>query len=1352
MDFFRIGEKDLPKGKKQIYADYILNVRSKDIMIKGERFYAIYDPRTGLWSTDQYEAVQLIDEELVAAKSKYPEYKQNDISVKCLSLSSTKGIDDFKKWIQKQAADNFKILDRKIIFKNDEVKKEDYASFKLPYEISEGPTTAWDTLTDKLYSPEEKRKIEYAIGSIISGDSKTLQKIFIFVGDAGTGKSTIMKIIKNMFTCKEYEDKTVGYCKTIDAKAMGSSSASFSLEPLRDNPLIAIQDDVDLSHIEDNARLNSVISHETMLMNEKNKSQYQMRFDTLMFLGSNKEVMITDARSGLLRRIIDIEPTGNLFTRKEYDKLMNDISFEYGFIAWKCLQVYNEDPGYYNKYYPVKMIRATNRLYNFVEEMWPEFLNEYNGTTLNIAWTCYNKYCELGELKYKLDKLKFKVELKDYFEKFSPDTDLPDGKRVKNYYIKFKFNKVGIIKDEKDNKVDSWLKFGMSDKGYFDFEGENYPAQYANDSGVPSYKWENVKTTLKQIDIRRLHYVKVPLNHIVIDFDIKDPVTGEKSFELNMAAASKWPATYAELSKSGKGIHLHYIYTGDPLELQNVYGDDIEIKIFNGGASLRRKFSQCVNLPITTLSSGLPLKEKGDKKMVDEFVINNEKMIRTMIEKNLRKEYHPGTKPSVDYIYKILEDAYDQSCKPNGLCYDVTDMRPRILAFANNSTHQAEYCVKLVSKMHFCSDIESNNDIFGKKCESEDNAPIMFYDVEVFPNLFVVVYKGEGTDCKILINPSSDDISSLTKFRLIGFNCRRYDNHILYARMLGYSNQQLYNLSQRIVNGSSNCMFHEAYNLSYTDVYDFSSAVNKKSLKKWEIELGIHHLELGLPWDQPVPEDMWNKVGEYCCNDVISTEIVFNHLRSDWTARKILADLSGLTVNDTTNQHSTKIIFGNEKHPQKEFMYRDLSKPVTWLPEDMKEFLWKKFPEMMKWWSENTDSLLPYFPGYTFDHGKSTYKGVEVGEGGYVEADPGMYGYTGLFDVASMHPHSMLAEYIFGHYTKYLDDLVEGRITIKHKAFEDLNDILDGKLTPYIAMFETGEISAKDLSNALKTVINSIYGLTMAGFENPFRDNRNKDNIVAKRGALFMIDLSEAVKAKGWHVAHIKTDSIKIPDATEEVWEFVKEFGLRYGYTFEWEATYDKMCLVNDAVYIARYRNEDGSVGPWTATGAQFAEPYIFKTLFSHEELTFDDYCQTKSVSTSIYLDMNEDLNDDEHNYIFVGKVGSFVPIKAGYGGGQLLREKDGKYYAVAGTKGFRWLEAEVVKNNGKEDDIDMMYYIKMSDDAIAKIEEFGSFSWLVDPAPYNCTVPYDSKPGDYLGDFMNMPEVEDEVPWEENN
>ena len=220
-----------------------------------------------------------------------------------------------------------------------------------------------------------------------------------------------------------------------------------------------------------------------------------------------------------------------------------------------------------------------------------------------------------------------------------------------------------------------------------------------------------------------------------------------------------------------------------------------------------------------------------------------------------------------------------------------------------------------------------------------------------------------------------------------------------------------------------------------------------------------------------------------------------------------------------------------------------------------------------------------------------------------------------------------------------------------------------------------------------------------------------------------MRTLQDEVQSRGFTVCHIKTDSIKIADGTPEIIEFCMDFAKKYGYTFEHEATYDRMCLVNNAVYIAKYK--DGKhAGEWTATGTQFAVPYVFKTLFSKEPIEFKDMCETKEVKTAIYLDKNENLPEGEHNYIFVGKVGLFCPIKPGCGGAELVREakdKDGntKYDSVTGAKDYRWLEAEMVKELGKENDIDRSYYNKLVDAAVESISEYGNFEWFVSDIPY---------------------------------
>lgn len=1319
MDFLTIATRTVNRGGAiEIYPKFIIK-KSSDLMIRGGDFYAIWVEERGLWSTDEQDAIMLIDREL----DKYMEENSGKymipVYVKHMWDSSTGIIDTWHKYCQKQMRDNFHMLDEKLIFSNTEVKKTDYASKKLLYALEEGPYPAYEKLMSTLYAEEEREKIEWCVGAIVSGDSKTLQKFMVLYGSAGTGKSTVLNIIQKLFE---------GYYSVFDAKAIGSANASFALEAFRTNPLVAIQHDGDLSRIEDNTRLNSLVSHETMTVNEKFKSTYANRFKCFLIMGTNKPVKITDAKSGLIRRLIDVTPTGEKLPVREYNKIVKQIDFELGAIAKRCLDIYNENPHKFDNYIPVLMMGASNDFYNFIEDSYVIFKNE-DGTSLKAAWERYKQYCEEAKTPYPMSKMIFKEELKNYFREYSDRYQLEDGSRPRNYYFGFKSDIFGFEgektekKDEKSDKNDQKKLILDQKTSILDDIFKDCLAQYATDDGKPMKKWEKVKTTLKDLNTTKQHYVMPLESHIVVDFDLRGP-DGEKSQEENLKAAALWPETYAEFSKSGAGVHLHYIYSGDTSELSCVYAEHIEIKTFPGNSSLRRMLTYCNNKPIATINSGLPL--KGVKNQVDIDSFKSEKTLRTLILRNLRKEIHPNTKPSIDFIDKLLNDAY-ASGKP----YDVSDMRNAVINFAMDSTNNAEYCLRKTNQMKFRSEESSKND--------DSDGQIIFYDVEVFPNLFLVNYKvqGKGKPVVRLINPTANEIETLTQHKLVGFNNRRYDNHMLYARLIGHNNEQLYNLSQRIINKQDrNAFFGEAYNLSYTDIYDFCSA--KQSLKKWEIDLGIYHKELGLPWDQPVPEDQWEEVAKYCDNDVIATEAVFDHRQGDWAARKILAKLTGGIVNDTTNTLSGKLIFGNDKHPQSQFNYRFMGDPVP--EEDRQTMIFGRDgivrpligdPEFTVFDRE----FKPHFPGYTFELeviGKtasgapkyayvSRYRGEVVGEGGRVYAKPGIYLNVALLDIASMHPSSAIAEEIFGKvYTKRFEDIKNARVAVKHHDWNKVRQMLDGALSEYADELENGtaDYTAEDLAQALKIVINAVYGLTSAKFDNLFKDPRNIDNIVAKRGALFMINLQYEVESRGYTVAHIKTDSIKIPNASPEIIQFVMDYGELYGYTFEHEATYDRMCLVNDAVYIAKYKGGKHD-GEWTATGTQFQVPYVFKKLFSKEDITFNDLCETKSANTAIYLDFNEGLPDGEHAMHFVGKVGRFCPIKEGQNGALLLREskdKDGnvKYDSIAGSKGYRWLESSMVEEMEKQDFIDLGYYNALVDEAVETISKYGDFEAFV--------------------------------------
>ena len=1404
--FFEIKKFTNKFGFEEIYPDFMTK-KTDDFMIRGGKFYAILNPETGMWITDEYYVQIFVDQALKDYEKKEIENDptlEGKTIVRTLTGFKNKTWKEYRDYVNSQP-DRYNQLDDKICFEDTPVKAKDYISKRLTYSLKDGPCEAWDQLVGTLYEPREREKIEWAIGSIISGESKSIQKFLVLYGEPGSGKGTILNIIQN--------ELFPGYYEVFDAKTLSNSNNNFSFEQFRSNPLLAIQMDGDLSKIQDNTKLNSLISHETVVMNEKRKQSYNFKPRCFLFMASNNPVDINGSKSGIIRRLIDVNPSGRTLPSKEYDKLMGQIHFERGQIAKHCLDVFQKlGKNAYNGYKPQQMMELTNPIYNFVLDTYSElFLENPEGISAKEAYKLWTDYCEVNKITSPGTQYKFKEELKSYFNEYTemkrvsktevvrgwfsggPNKAMVNDPNNGRKYIPHNDPTLGLVLDQSHSLLDDILK--------------DCQAQYAEEDGrggsKPITGWTGCSTTLKDLDTTKLHFVRVPSNHIVIDFDLKNE-KGEKDAMLNLEAADKWPRTYAEYSQGGKGVHLHYIYDGDPNELASLYAKDIEIKVYKGKSSLRRRLSLCNNIPVATISEGLPKKEVIDN-LVDFEAVKDERHLINIISKCLRKDIsQPYTAPAMSLIKKTLDEAYEA-----GLKYDVTDMRPAIKAFAMKSHHQKDICMKMAEELHYMGkplenaaggtesapeatmaaktdqsmDISeecSEGTLKAKEGASKaigisealprvETRPIpeyssdlpVFFDIEVFPNLLLVNWKeaGEGKGVVRMINPTRAEIGELFRKKLIGFNCRRYDNHILYARYRGYDIEGLYRLSQRIISGSKNAMFGNAYDISYTDVYDF--AAKKQSLKKWEIELGIHHQELGLPWDQPVPEERWPEVAAYCDNDVIATEAVFNHLAGDFKAREILADIAGMKVNDTTNSLTTRIIFGGDPNPQRQFVYPDLAKK---------------------------------FPGYVFENGKSFLNGVEIGEGGRVYAVPGIHHHVITYDVASMHPSSIIAENGFGKYTERFKQLLDIRIAIKHKDFEKAAQMLDGKLAKYL----TDKDQAKALSQALKIAINSVYGLTAAGFDNKFRDPRNKDNWVAKRGALFIETLRLKVTEMGGKVVHIKTDSIKVEEPTPEITNYILEFGKKWGYTFEVEDIYEKMCLVNDAVYVALRDREDPSWKDecekakkqgridiptrWTATGAQFQHPYVFKHLFSGEEVEFRDLCETKTVTSALYLDMNENLSDvsdyekdleklikraktllkangysgswedwpewrkqnpdaedqhggmiyaelddlvkDEavlreliskgHNYIFIGRAGSFCPVLKGMGGGILVREKDGKFYAATGSKGFRWRESESLLGADRMNMIDMGYFESLAIMAKEAIEKYGSFEKFV--------------------------------------
>lgn len=1395
-DFMKIKKTWDGKMQRYVYApSFVVSSKIKDLMIRSKDFYAIFNEATGLWVQSDAEAIELIDEQVMQYAYQDAGESVNDNEhgpfIKLIRDTDNRLIDVWHRFCQKDMRDNWTPLNQKVIFSNQTPKRSDYVSKVLDYPLVDIPTPNYDKICETLYLPTEVEKWEWFVGCALAGDAKKIQKMLVFYGEPGTGKSTIIsKVIadcvfggEDMFATK-FEANNL------------TNRDNFGTDFLEHDSVLAFDDDAELGVINSKTTLNKIISHESVRVNAKFKSPFVTKPNCLLIIGSNDPVQMSP-NSGMNRRLIDVRPTGEKLTGPEYDKCMAGLAFERSGIAYKCLQTYKKLTKHaYDHYIAEDMLSRTSPFHNFVVENYTKL---ENGISLANAYELYDQYADKCNFKTKLVRFKFRDTLKVYFNSYE-----------NQFFNDFKYEKIGmkkLVKEEPEEAIDipkeeGWLRFNCT-TSLMDELFKDEPAQYEQDDPEHplKYSWDKCKTKLSDIDTSKVHFLKVPIWLIGIDFDKKGP-NGEKDLEANIAEANKFPPTYAEVSKSGGGVHLHYIYVGgDPTELSRSYGPNIEVKIFNGGSSLRRKVTLCNDLPLAEIASGLPMKGAA-KKMIDYEGLKNERMLRTRIARNLNREYHANTKPSIDFINASFKEAYDK-----GFSYNLRDMYKDVMDMAKSSHHHKDYCENLVRHMHFASkdieEAEANKEILEIPNKEDPNRPIIFLDVEISPSyrqtcdifeksikelnntlraipkekknekkrqklidaidqqldaydefkrvtpqdtpaLFLVNWKHRDEEpyqftdtgrvlpkdkvnpVNRIFNPTPEEVDKiLNSFNYIGHNVKSYDNHMLYAASQGFTPEELFDLSTTIINGDKEearkAKFPIANNASYADTLDFASAGNKKGLKAWEIFFGASHIEWDRPWTWAVPKDDWTRFAEYCDNDVISDEMLFDYLQSDFESRVILSKLSGLPINDSTNRHTTELLTHGINDPQSQYVYTDLSK-MTWDDGTL------VFPG----YEFNNAGVDParYIPGTKTVSMKSIYRGEDPGEGGHKVGYPGIYYKVDLFDVASMHPHSAIKLGIFGPIiTARFENLVEARVNVKHikaigddaynAAIELMNKIKAGAgdvLVDALKGLEGKSLKkkCKSIANALKTAINSVYGLTAAKFNNKLRDPRNVDNIVAKYGALFMINLKHELWDRGATVVHVSTDSIKVADCTPEIEEFIMEFGKKYGYTFEHEAHYERIALVDNVNYVAWETMDDGvelEQPKWTVTGDKFANPYVFKTLFTHEAIEFDDMCETFKAITDGTLHLVFDEGENEVDR-FIGRIGEFCAMSEH--GATLYSVNNGMRSSPAGTKGFQWLESVEVKEKQLEDYIDHGYYQQAADDCVAAIEQFGSFDDFV--------------------------------------
>lgn len=1289
MDFIKPYETEDTKG--YIHISPLFERVNKDAVSKGGKLNAY-------WNGERWVSVEIDDKQLMIdidkqmyeyRQEKYPHNDRALLNSVSLIPSVSKEYDRFFKNYKGNSHLKF---NQHIFFKSDKPVREDYSTTQLAYDPVPGDTPTFDKIMGKWYSDADIEILLWFIGATLTNNIANVQKFIFIYGSGGSGKGSFLKIVEQIFG---------DYAQTISLKKMASNS-QFANSEVKEIPVL-IDPETDLSRIDNKENFLALTAHEELWVEKKGKDAYPVTFSGLLITASNKPYDMGNVKSGLGRRLVAVYPTGEKFATDEYYNLMDQVKFETAYIAQRAIDVFNSMGIEYinglQEDYRMRM--ETDDMFNFIREN-VRFGQLKDVATLKSASEAYRAYLESNDWSTKNYKNRIKAELKDYYQEYYEEKTI-DGRRLYNVYIGLKMDKI-FPEDYGDNqRVQKKQTPNPYSSDYNIFAESDFIAQYAKEDGTPKGRWKNAHTPIKELDQSKLHFVQLPSNRIRIDFDFD-------TLEENIEAAKSYPPTYGEISKSGKGIHLHYIYDGDTSLLDTQKHDNIEVKVSKGDSSVRRKFTKSNGKELAHISGGLPLKEEKKVDAGLKDFIATENTMRKEIIKSLKKEHHGATKPEIDFIYKILTDAKDQ-----GITYDLRDMQQDVLMFALSSTHQSDAAIKVYQKMPFSTtmgvtnepdkptskiSIDDGTEAFRQiKKSGYSRVPdeeLYFFDVEVFKNLLMVSWKKWGSpDATTWYNPTQEQIEWILDKPLVGFNNLRYDNHIMYAALIGKSPLDIYEVSHRIINDSKNSKFSAAYALAYTDIYDFSNT--KQSLKKWEIELNLPHDELEFDWDAPLPEDDWERAAEYNRNDVYATEAVFKHLYADYEARLLLAEITDMPAYTTTNNLSAHFIFGDDPHPETKFNYTKLGDEL--------------FPGYKFGWKEVVTKKRDTGEEIKKRKLVSEYRGEDPSEGGYVYSAPGVYEDAVELDIRSMHPNSLINLEYFGPYTQRYKEIVDARALIKHAKNKDgsLNrenidaakEMLGGALAPYL----TDDADFKGLAHALKIVVNAVYGMTSAKFPNKFKHPDNVDNIVAKRGALMMIDLRHAVEedAKGpdgqtYTVIHIKTDSIKVTPNDDYIKEFIAKFAGGFGYEIEVAGEYDRMALVNKAVLIAHYKGGDEQA--WHAIGTEFALPYTYKTLFTHEDINDADYIVAKSASKGpLYL-------GDK----FIGKVGNFY---ASVSGEELTWENSaGKRLAPAGTKGFLWRKGEDLSSKF---DLDMNYYDTIVVNALKHIQAVGDINKLLE-------------------------------------
>ena len=204
----------------------------------------------------------------------------------------------------------------------------------------------------------------------------------------------------------------------------------------------------------------------------------------------------------------------------------------------------------------------------------------------------------------------------------------------------------------------------------------------------------------------------------------------------------------------------------------------------------------------------------------------------------------------------------------------------------------------------------------------------LVFDIESFPNFFLIAFKSFKTGLTITFASTPDNVLEgiqlgklrwiCDNFTLVGFNSSHYDIHMLFGALSGMSYERLHDVNNAIIIGDMRpreLRDHYGFESIPLDHIDLSEvAVGRwTSLKAYGARMHVPRIQdLEFDPQQPLTRDEAAEVWLYCINDLDLTAYLYAELQPQIDLRKGLMKDYHVDLRSKSDSQIAEAVIGSE--------------------------------------------------------------------------------------------------------------------------------------------------------------------------------------------------------------------------------------------------------------------------------------------------------------------------------------------------------------------------------------------------------------------------------------------------------